>query len=224
MALAGGASILDVKEPDRGSLGRASFATWREVRRVVPPEVPLSVALGELREWSEAAPRAPADAFDGLTYCKLGLADARPNWRLDWRSLRDSAPMRGRWIAVAYADWRLADAPSADEVLDAAINAPDVAGVLLDTWSKTGPAWRPSDWRSWTDRVKAAGLTLAVAGGLTRETIPSLAVLAPDIVAVRGAACEAGDRRLGIDPGRVAELATITRTLSALPHSPATSN
>ncbi len=214
-ALTGGSSILDVKEPKRGSLGRASFATWSEVRRVVPPNVPLSVALGELHEWSEAAPSAPPDAFDGLTYRKLGLARAGPNWRLDWRALRDSAPKQGHWIAVAYADWRLADAPSADEVLDAAIDAPDIAGVLLDTWSKTGPAWRPTDWRSWAERVRTAGLTLAVAGGLTREMIPSLEILAPDIVAVRGAACEDGDRRRGVDPGRVAELAAITRALPA---------
>lgn len=208
-ALAGGASILDVKEPERGSLGRASFETWRAVRRVLPPEIPLSVALGELREWSEAAPSAPADAFDGLAYRKLGLAGSGPEWRQAWRSLRDSSPTPGRWIAVAYADWKLAAAPSADDVLDAAIEAPDIVGVLLDTWSKAGPAWRPSDWRTWADRAKSAGLTLAVAGGLTRETIASLDILSPDIVAVRGAACEGENRRGRIDPRRVAELATI---------------
>ena len=212
-ALAGGASILDVKEPERGALGRASFETWRAIRRIVPPDVPLSVALGELQEWGESFPTTPPDAFEGLSYCKLGLAGSGVDWRRDWRALRDASQMQGRWIAVAYADWRLAEAPSTDEVLDAAINAPDIAGILLDTWTKTGAAWIPSDWRSWSDRAKAVGLTLAVAGGLTRETIPSLDVLAPDIVAVRGAACEGGDRRRGIDPRRVAELAVIVRSL-----------
>ena len=224
MALAGGASILDVKEPERGSLGRASFAVWREARRVAPPEIPVSVALGELHEWREAGTSAPPDAFDGLSYCKLGLAHSGSDWRRDWRALRDSTPMPGRWIAVAYVDWRLAGAPSPEAVLDAVLDAPDIAGVLLDTWSKTGPAWRPIDWRGWSDRVKAAGLTLAVAGGLTRDIIPSLGILSPDIVAVRGAACEDGDRCRGMDPRRVADLAAITRALSAPTHGPATSN
>jgi len=216
LALAGGASILDVKEPEQGPLGRASFATWRAIRRIVSPEIPLSVALGELHEWREAASSAPLDSFDGLSYRKLGLARSGPSWRRDWRAIRDPAPEPAcRWIAVAYADWRLAEAPNPDAVLDAALDAPDIAGVLLDTWTKTGPAWLASDWRSWADRVKAAGLTLAVAGGLTRETIPGLHVLDPDIVAVRGAACEDGDRRRGIDPRRVAELAAIVHSPTA---------
>lgn len=220
-ALAGGASILDVKEPERGPLGRASFETWRAIRRVAPPEIPLSVALGELREWSEAASSAPPDAFEGPSYRKLGLAHSTPDWRRDWRAVRDSSPRARdcRWIAVVYADWRDAEAPNPDAILDAANNAPDIAGVLLDTWGKTGPAWLASDWRGWADRVKTAGLTLAVAGGLTRETIPRLEVLAPDIVAVRGAACEGGDRRGVVDVRRVAELAAIVRSLSIPPRS-----
>ena len=53
-ALAGGADVIDVKEPSHGPLGRAEFALWREVRGRVPPTVPMSVALGELSEWSDA--------------------------------------------------------------------------------------------------------------------------------------------------------------------------
>lgn len=210
-ALAGGASVIDVKEPEQGPLGRASFETWRAVREVVPPDVPLSVALGELPEWSEAARSAPPDAFAGVAFRKLGLARSGVNWRRDWRALRESNP--GPWIAVAYADWRLAKAPSADEVLDAAVEAPDIAGILLDTYTKTGPAWHPDDWRSWVDRARAGGLTVALAGGLTLEALPQLATLAPDIVAVRGAVCEDGDRGGGIDPRQVAQLAAAVRSL-----------
>lgn len=210
-ALAGGASIIDVKEPEQGPLGRASFETWRAVHKVVPPEVPLSVALGELPEWTEAARLTPSDVFAGVAFRKLGLARSGVNWRRDWRALRESSP--GPWIAVAYADWRLVEAPSASEVLDAAIEAPDIAGILLDTYTKTGPAWRPDDWRSWVDRAKAGGLTVALAGGLTLKAIPKLATLAPDIVAVRGAACEKGDRGGRIDSRRVAQLAAAVRSL-----------
>src|SRR4051795_6593943 len=80
-ALAGGAAVIDVKEPDRGPLGCADFEVCRAVRRVVPPEVPVSVALGELREWmgtGRTAPPPSPDPFAGIAYRKLGLAGAGP--------------------------------------------------------------------------------------------------------------------------------------------------
>src|SRR3954454_6660925 len=72
-AVAGGATIVDVKEPDRGPLGCAGAATWRAVRRVVPATVPVSVALGELGDWEEQAIPSTAD-WAGLAYRKVGLA------------------------------------------------------------------------------------------------------------------------------------------------------
>ena len=50
VAVLGGASVVDVKEPDRGPLGRADASVWRETRRVVPPAIPVSVALGEIAD------------------------------------------------------------------------------------------------------------------------------------------------------------------------------
>src|SRR5690242_18461623 len=47
-ALTGGASLIDVKEPARGSLGRADAATLTDVLRMVAGRRPVSAALGEL--------------------------------------------------------------------------------------------------------------------------------------------------------------------------------
>ena len=55
-----------------------------------------------------------------------------------------------------------------------------------------------------------------IAGSLGPDTIPHLEPFAPDIVAVRGAACVGGDRRAGIDPVRVARLA---KAAAALPEA-----
>src|SRR5689334_696643 len=109
-ALAGGAAVIDVKEPDRGPLGRADVAAWREVRRVVPADVPVSVALGELREW-RGAPGPPPSAFAGLSFRKLGLAGDGPDWARDWAALRAAWGDGPPWIAVVYADWDRAEAP-----------------------------------------------------------------------------------------------------------------
>ncbi len=216
-AAAGGASVIDVKEPDEGALGRASVTVWREVHDAVASRIPVSVALGELSEWrGNRRPSLPPGSFDGLAFCKIGLAHAGPDWRDHWRTLKDDLPMGAcRWVAVVYSDWRTAGAPSPDEILALAASAPKVTGVLIDTFDKTRPGRLDADWLSWTNRVKPAGLKLAIAGGLTTETIGGVVAFAPDLVAVRGAACEGGDRSLGVDVNRGSALAAIARGMTA---------
>lgn len=202
-AVQGGAAVIDVKEPRRGPLGRASAEIIRGVRQAVPSHVPVSVALGELRDWeSDPTP------FEGVAYQKLGLAGAGPGWERAWEDLRRSESPGPRWVAVAYADWEIACSPDPDLVLAAALAAPDVIGILVDTWDKSRPS--PLDispgWIEWVARARAGGRFVALAGGLDRTAIARLAPLRPDLFAVRGAACQAGDRLGRVDPRRVAEL------------------
>lgn len=213
-ALAGGASILDVKEPTRGPLGRASFETWERVRAATPADVPLSVALGELPEWGpDLAASTPREALADLDFCKVGLAGAGRDWPDRWQALRAALPSAScRWIGVAYLDWESADAPPPSEVVAAL--APFVAGVLFDTWSKALPGVWGREAKAAAAQVRERGLLLAVAGSLTGESIATFAGLAPDVIAVRGAACAGGDRLGRLDRRRVAELAEVVRGLS----------
>ena len=142
-AVAGGASIIDVKEPSRGSLGRADLSVWREVRAAVSDAVPVSVALGELSEWLDPGVTSPPpSAWLGISYRKLGLAHSSADWRTDWSELRASLdePDGPPWIAVAYADWQIAGAPDPDSVLEAALESSTIVGVLVDTWDKRHPS------------------------------------------------------------------------------------
>ena len=212
-ALAGGAAVIDVKEPDRGPLGCADFEVCRAVRRAVPPEIPVSVALGELREWQALGrsspalqPPPPPDLFAGIAYRKLGLAGAGPDWVEAWADLRRAWGPGPSWVAVAYADWARADAPHPDSVLDAALAATDCAGVLVDTWDKTRPNPIDASWRPWIARARRGGRRVALAGGLDADAIARLAPLRPDLFAVRGAACRRGDRLAAVDADRVALL------------------
>ncbi len=139
-ALAGGAHVLDVKEPSRGPLGMAAPAVWRAVRDRAPADRPVSVALGELLDWERPGAIPPSsDDFVGICYRKLGLAGAGklPDWPARWQFLRDSWGHGPPWIAVIYADWQIAHAPHPAEVLDVA-RTTGCAGLLIDTWSK-GP-------------------------------------------------------------------------------------
>src|SRR3954462_13918444 len=72
VALAGGAGLIDVKEPVRGPLGRADAATMAAVVHVVGGRVPISAALGELRECPLAG--LAAQLPRGISLVKWGLA------------------------------------------------------------------------------------------------------------------------------------------------------
>jgi uncharacterized protein (UPF0264 family) len=206
-AVAGGAAVVDVKEPGRGPLGRADAAVWAEVRAAVPVETPVSVALGELPEWLGPDGGESPIRFDGLAFRKLGLARAGPDWAEAWARLRRLWGPGPPWVAVVYADWRRAGAPSPGRVLDAALDADDCAGVLFDTWDKASASPLDPSWSPLFERARVAGRFTALAGRVDLEGIARLAQLRPDVIAVRGAACLGGDRRAPVDPARVAALA-----------------
>ena len=211
-ALAGGAAIIDIKEPSRGSLGMAPFPIWRVVREAVPPSVPVSTALGELSEWDGRRRFVPPVAsWEGIAFRKLGLSEAGPSWRDRWRAVREQID-RGlshegpRWVAVIYLDWAAAGAPDPDSVIDEAAGIEDCEGILFDTWDKSHRVAFDLSWGRWIDRAKESGRFVALAGSLDEAAIRALRPLEPDIFAVRGAACRGGERDAAVDPERVARL------------------
>ncbi len=220
-AVAGGASIIDVKEPARGPLGRAACSVWREVRRAVPASIPVSVALGELNEWLEPDRiEVSSDAWTGIDFRKLGLANACPDWRIHWRDLRadladlavprTGSPLgRPSWVAVVYLDWETAQAPDPHSVIRAAGEFEECSGILFDTWDKSRRTRIDRSWERWFDQVRNLGRFLSLAGSLDVEAIRRLGALKPDIFAVRGAACRGGDRNATIDREQVARLVEV---------------
>jgi len=208
-AVAGGAAVIDVKEPDRGPLGRAESEVWRAVREVVPRRVPMSVALGELVEWENQEAPGPS-AFAGIDYRKLGLAGAGPNWAEAWGRLRSALGEGPAWVAVVYADWGRASAPHPDRALEVAL-ATKCAGVLIDTWDKSQPSPVDLSWIPWVHSAQQGGLFVALAGGLDVAGIERLAPLSPDLFAVRASACAGADRLGTIETKRVARLARAVR-------------
>jgi len=207
-ALSGGCDLLDVKEPRRGPLGKADNSTIAETvrvtsdRREANSEIWVSAALGEAEQWrcSEGVPRLP----DGLDFVKLGLAGLGPDraateqWSSVMRSFESSSAKPFNWIAVIYADWRLCDAPQPELIVDAAVKSGCV-GVLFDTYRKDGrnllDNFTIDELEPLVERIREAGLIAALAGRITRELLPALATLAPDVIAVRSAACVDGDRK-----------------------------
>lgn len=205
-ALQGGADILDVKEPTRGSLGMADSETIAAISRHLRGELNntslrLSVALGEVIDWREQhnTPALP----QSVSLAKLGLNGlARiDGWQNEWLNVRrrfeQTAHSPFNWVAVAYADFESAASPSINDVLDAAIET-ECSGLLIDTFSKTGitllDCCSVSQLNELAERCHAAGMFLALAGRLGRESLAALSRVPVDVIAVRSAACERSDR------------------------------
>lgn len=210
-ALSGGASVIDVKEPTRGALGRADDGVIADVISAVAGRAPVSAALGELRDRPGENLPWP---LPSLSFVKCGLNGCAGDYW--WQSatdalagaVREAAPSC-RMAVVAYADWRRAEAPPPDEVCTFVRSRPGW-GLLLDTWGKDGLTLL--DWMSRVeiDRIcrvcRDAGVTIALAGSLRRGLIRTLKPTAPDWFAVRGAACEGLHRTAAVDADRVREL------------------
>jgi (5-formylfuran-3-yl)methyl phosphate synthase len=225
-AAAAGADIVDVKNPAEGSLGAPSPAVVGDVRAVVPAEVPVSAAIGDMPNLpGTAALAALGAARSGATYVKVGLwgASTEEDAVVLLRAVRDgvaNAP-GAVVVAAAYADARrAAQAPLAPELLPRVAGAAGVGVCLLDTAIKDGRGlleWLSDDaLASLVAEAHAAGLQIGLAGALRAEDLPVVRGTGADIAGVRSAAC-ADDRRSGtLDAARVRALVAATR-----PRSPA---
>lgn len=196
-ALRGGAALIDVKEPLHGSLGAASPAVWRQVRNEVPPHIPCSAALGELKDVSAEQAAHWRSSLASYQYAKLGLAECGEisNWQSRWQAILHELPPETRPVAVVYADWQSASAPAPEEILSAAIKL-SCAALLIDTFDKSGGSistyFSLQELRHFIAAARFANLITVLAGSLTPTLIAELLPLAPDFLAVRGAVCRGG--------------------------------
>jgi (5-formylfuran-3-yl)methyl phosphate synthase len=201
-ALAGGADIIDAKEPARGPLGPVSPEVLQAIAARLPESVPLSVALGDF-----TAPDALRHAVAGAkvpgrrspTYLKLGFAGERSEAvvaSLVAAALDATAatPARPIVVPVAYADNVNAGSPAPEVLLRVAMAA-GARAFLIDTYMKDGTGlltWIALErLRALSASARSAGVLLAIAGSLDPAALDRVAGIA-DVVGVRGAACRGG--------------------------------
>jgi uncharacterized protein (UPF0264 family) len=204
-ALAGGADVIDVKEPTRGSLGAADESTIAEVVSAINGRATVTAALGELTDFQLADSETHAVSVPtGISLFKIGLAGCRKN--TNWASSLQDAIRRlngigngqapqSRPVAVVYADWRAANAPDPLQILHATVQF-GCPALLVDTWDKSFGSlfdlWPAAELRHFADEVRSRGIRFVLAGSLTGAAIVEAARLGPDLIAVRTAACEGG--------------------------------
>ena len=221
-AVAGGADIVDVKDPGEGALGAPSPLVVSDVVRVVGGAAPISVALGDLPDLPHtAALAARGAALSGADYVKVGLRGVRELNRAVamMSAVFDAVGSSVSVIAAAYADADALDPPAfAPAWLPALVERTGIAGALVDTFVKDGRGlygWlTESELAKLVAHTRAAGGTFGVAGQLR---LGELRRADADIVGVRSAVCHGGDRIADLDTELVASAVAELRTLALRP-------
>jgi uncharacterized protein (UPF0264 family) len=186
----------------------ADPSVWREVAEAVGSRAPLSVALGEVRDFRG---EQPCPSF--VQFAKLGLAGcaAVGDWAARWERIFEGIPPHVNRVAVSYADWRMAEAPPPRDVIEAG-QALGCTAWLIDTYGKQSGGLLDhiglDELAELIRLARRAGMLAVVAGSLTLDSIPRVTPLSPDYLAVRGAVCRGGRTRV-LDPLLVRELAIL---------------
>ena len=208
-AVAGGADIVDVKDPNEGALGAPAVSVLSEVVRVVGGAASISVALGDLPDLPHtAALAARGAALTGAAYVKVGLRGVRDLDRAVamMRAVVAAVPPQTAVVAAAYADAAALDPPAlAPAWLPVLVERTGIAGALVDTFVKDGRGlygWMsPSELTDLVARTRDAGGSFAVAGQLRSG---ELCRVDADVVGVRSALCRGGDRTGQLEASLVA--------------------
>lgn len=214
-AVRGSADILDLKNPQEGSLGAAHPKLISEVCDKFGQILPVSAAIGDFPHLPNSATLAALCAAQmGAHYIKVGLLGSHTEQQafdllvsikdaLDWRK------SKAKLIAAAYADYR-AIGTLDPRLLPKIAKRAKAAGCMIDTLTKRGQCLFDyidgNGLKEFIEECRRYGLLSALAGSVKPCHIGLLRTLGPDIVGVRGAVCANGVRTGSIDRKKVSEL------------------
>ncbi|MFD4829464.1 (5-formylfuran-3-yl)methyl phosphate synthase [Streptomyces uncialis] len=206
--------IVDVKRPDEGSLGANFPWVIRAIRDAVPADKPLSATVGDVPfKPGTVAQAALGAAVSGATYIKVGLYGCTtPDQGVEVmrgavRAVKDYRP-DAFVVASGYADAHRIGCVNPLALPDIALRSGSDA-AMLDTAVKDGTRLfdhlPPDVCEEFVRRAHEADLLAALAGSVQARDLGELTRIGTDIVGVRGAVCEGGDRTTGrIQPHLVA--------------------
>jgi uncharacterized protein (UPF0264 family) len=222
-AAAGGADIIDAKEPAAGPLGAVPIEVLHQIAAASAARF-VTAAIGDAADENAVERAAFASATAGARLVKVGFAgtgDPRHAEALLRATIRGASAGGGGCgvVAVAYADANTVGSVSPD-MLIAAAAAAGASGILLDTADKNGPGLRGlvarAALKQWVTRARQHGLMVALAGRLQPDDLDFVREAGAHVAGVRGAACDGG-RTGRINVEKVRALAN--RTLRFAPET-----
>lgn len=240
LGMQAGCALLDIKNPDRGALGRPDIAAVDQILQETSRlnwSGPVSLAWGELIEAQH--PDTLPTEWQRLNYIKAGSAgiETLTDWLTAYDSLQRAWQSAGQTppqgIAVLYADFPSAqslplNSPGLVRELASALIDRDCAGLLIDTHNKQGPSLtelldsQPDVAQGIThlaEQMQAAGRLVALAGRLQFADPVRLLQSGwqPDYFGVRSAVCSAENRWGTLCGDRVRDLVESLRHACSAP-------
>ena len=202
-AIAGGADIIDVKNPKEGPLG-ANFP-WiiRRIREMTPKDMQVSCTLGEVPNLPGSISLAALGAASlGVDYIKVGLYGFKIPQEAIFLLKNVSMAAKEcnpniKIVAAGYADAGRVGSIEPFLIPEIAKKA-QVDIAMLDTAVKDGQNifnfLTTKQLEKFIDLSHEFGLEAALAGSLRKEDLQIVYHLGADIVGSRGAACTNNDR------------------------------
>jgi uncharacterized protein (UPF0264 family) len=225
-AIAGGADIIDVKNPKEGSLGANFPWVIKRIRQITPAGIEVSCTLGEMPNLpGSMALAALGAATTGVDYVKAGLYGLKTSeeavrlMRNVVRAAKDHNPAI-KVVASGYADANRTS--TVDPLLVPKIAQEAQSDIaMLDTAIKDGKTLfnflTKPQLQSFVNKAHGYGLKAALAGSLQKEDLPEVYALGADVAGVRGAACTLSDRVNGqITREKVRELVEVIKRAEKL--------
>jgi dihydroneopterin aldolase len=197
---AGGADIIDLKDPAKGALGALDARLVADIVRAVGKRRWVSATAGDRFASPEAAVEAAATiAATGVDYVKVGF----PSDKGGADCIRALEFLAGevKLVGVLFAD----RAPDLDLVRLMAKHG--FMGAMLDTATKGDRRLLDhmdvAALAGFLDRCREAGLISGLAGSLEAPDVPRLLPLQPNYLGFRGSLCLGRSREAGIDAASV---------------------
>ena len=210
-ALKGGADIVDVKNLQEALVGSAHPHVVRDVRNAIPIERHASVTLGVVP--NQVGTVAMAVYTAGVlkaTSVKVGFMNTEYDAAVE-TLLASKKALEGtdtKLIGSLFADNPMYDGLDSHHMSQLAKDG-NCDGWLIDTLTKDGrnlfDFLREDELREMVFDGKEAGISTALSGHLRLSDLDELARINPDIVGVRGAVCQKGERTSGVYWEAVAE-------------------
>jgi uncharacterized protein (UPF0264 family) len=205
-AIAGGADIIDVKNPKEGALGANYPWVIKRIKEITPKHLEVSCTLGEVGNLPGSTSLAALGAASlGVDYIKVGLYGIKTPEEAVFllQNVSRAAKECNPKIKIAMAGY-------ADAEKIGAINPlfiPDIAQkaqvdvAMLDTSVKDGKnlfdCLTKEQLKKFVDSAHGFGLKAALAGSIKKQDLPVVYGLGADIAGLRGAACTNSNRVTG---------------------------
>jgi uncharacterized protein (UPF0264 family) len=205
-AIAGGAGIIDVKNPKEGALGANYPWVIKRITEVTPKNIEVSCTLGEVGNLPGSVSLAALGAASlGVDYIKVGLYGIKKPQEAIFllknvsRAAKECNP-KIKIVVAGYADAEKIGAINPLRIPEIA-NKAQVEVAMIDTSVKDGKNLfdylSPRELKKFVDLAHSFGLVAALAGSLRAKDLPVVYGLGADIAGLRGAACTKSNRVTG---------------------------